>query len=147
MHSILFLEYLTMLYPVFYFSGLDFIARITLHISQKGKHLVRRYGVYSSRSRGTWKHRPALFLRAADGWYGREENTGIEKAEEPEEVSVSKKVRQKAWARLLAKVYEIDIFICPKCGGEMSVMAVILNRDEIRKIAECMQQYGRGPPG
>jgi hypothetical protein len=35
-----------------YFSGLDFIARLTLHIPPKGKHLVRRYGVYSSRSRG-----------------------------------------------------------------------------------------------
>jgi hypothetical protein len=55
-----------------YFSGLDFIARITLHIPPKGKHLVRRYGVYSSRTRGTWKRRPALALRAAEGWYGRD---------------------------------------------------------------------------
>jgi hypothetical protein len=47
-----------------YFSGLDFITLITLHIPPKGKHLVRRYGVYSSRSRATWKKRPALALRA-----------------------------------------------------------------------------------
>jgi hypothetical protein len=48
-----------------YFSGLDFIARVTLHIPPKGKHLVRRYGVYSSRTRGTWKKRPSLASRAA----------------------------------------------------------------------------------
>jgi hypothetical protein len=113
----------------------------------KGKHLVRRYGVYSSRSRGTWKDRPALFLRAADRWYGREEITEIERPDDPEEVSVSKKARQKAWARLLAKVYEIDIFTCPKCGGQMSVAAAITNPDEIQKIIACMQKQGRGPPG
>jgi hypothetical protein len=130
-----------------YFSGLDFIAQLTLHIPQKGKHLVRRYGVYSSRCRGTWRRRPALALRAADGWYGRGEITDVEESEELEEVSVSKKARKKAWARLLAKVYEIDIFTCPKCGGQMSVIAVILNKDEIRKITEYIRQYSRGPPG
>ncbi|MBN1522895.1 MAG: transposase [Spirochaetales bacterium] len=93
-----------------YFSGLDFIARLTLHIPPKGKHLVRRYGVYSSRSHGTWKNRPALALRAAEGWYGREEIAGMVEAEESEDVSVSNKARRKAWARLLSKVYEIDIF-------------------------------------
>ena len=129
-----------------YFSGLDFIARLTLHIPPKGKHLVRRYGVYSSRSRGTWKHRPALALRAADGWYGREEIAGMVEAEESEEVSVSNKVRRKAWARLLTKVYGIDIFTCPRCGGEMSVIAVIINPDEIQKIIACMGKKGRGPP-
>ena len=129
-----------------YFSGLDFIARLTLHIPPKGRHLVRRYGVYSSRSRGTWKKRPALFLRAAEGWYGWEDITGMEEAEESEEVSVSDKARRKAWARLLAKVYEIDIFTCPKCGGEMSVIAVIRNPDEIRGIIACLERQGRGPP-
>ena len=130
-----------------YFSGLDFIARLTLHIPPKGKHLVRRYGVYSSRSRGTWEHRPALALRAADGWYGREEITGMVEAEESEEVSVSNKARRKAWARLLSKVYEIDILTCPKCGGDMSVIAVILDKEEIGKISACLKQHGRGPPG
>jgi hypothetical protein len=130
-----------------YFSGLDFIARLTLHIPKKGKHIVRRYGVYSSRSRGTWKRRPALALRAAGGWYGRDEIADVEEAEEAEEVSVSKNARQKAWARLLSKVYEIDIFTCPKCGVEMSVIAVIMNPDEIRNIIACVERLGRGPPG
>jgi len=130
-----------------YFSGLDFIARLTLHIPPKGKHLVRRYGVYSSRSRGTWKRRPSLAVRAAEGWYGRQETADTVMTEEPEKLSVSAKARRKAWARLLAKVYEIDIFTCPQCGGEMSVIAVIRNPDEIRKIITCLKSKGRGPPG
>jgi len=130
-----------------YFAGLDFIARLTLHIPPKGKHLVRRYGIYSSRNRGTWKRRPALALRAADGWYGSKEIAEKDVIEEAETVSVSDKARRKAWAWLLAKVYEIDIFTCPRCGGEMTVIAVIRNSDEIRKIIVCLEHQGRGPPG
>jgi len=67
-----------------YFSGPDFIAQVTLHIPDKGKHLVRRYGVYFSRSRGTWKNRKALMLRAPVNWYGfaiAERPSGCETAE------------------------------------------------------------------
>ncbi|MDP3179451.1 MAG: transposase, partial [Spirochaetaceae bacterium] len=56
-----------------HFDSLDLIALVTLHIPPKGKHLVRRYGVYSSRGRSTWKTRPALKTRAPERWYGRAE--------------------------------------------------------------------------
>jgi hypothetical protein len=129
-----------------YFSGLDFIARLTLHLPPKGKHLVRRYGVYSSRSRGTWKKRPAFSLRAADGWYGRDSETVVEEGEAGEEVTVPERDRRKAWARLLSKVYEIDVFCCPQCGGRMSVIAVIRDPESIREIVACLEKTGRGPP-
>ena len=38
------------------------------------------------------------------------------------------KLRRQSWARLLQKVYEVDPFICPKCQGTMSVVAVIEDR-------------------
>jgi hypothetical protein len=129
-----------------YFSGLDFIARLTLHIPPKGKHLVRRYGIYSSRGRGTWKRRPSLASSAAEGWYGRDTVTGITQGKAGEEVTVPERDRRKAWARLLAKVYEIDVFRCPKCGGRMSVIAVIRDPAEIHKIITCLDGQGRGPP-
>ena len=129
-----------------YFSGLDFIARITLHVPPKGKHLVRRYGVYSSRARGTWKRRPALSLRAAEGWYGRETGTLAAEGDVGEELTVTDRSRRKAWARLLAKVYEIDVFRCPKCGSRMYVVAVIRDPESIRKIIDCLESHGRGPP-
>ncbi|MBN2352229.1 MAG: transposase [Spirochaetales bacterium] len=85
-----------------YFSGLDFIARITLHIPPKSKHPIRRYGIYSSRTRGTGKRRPALSLRAAAGWYGRESGTPTGEADAGEKLTVAAKARRRAWARLLA---------------------------------------------
>jgi hypothetical protein len=41
---------------------------------------------------------------------------------------------RKAWARLLSKVYEIDPMVCPKCGSEMEVIAVIQEPTEIDHI-------------
>jgi hypothetical protein len=51
--------------------------------------------------------------------------------------------RKQAWARLLAKVYEIDTLVCPKCGSEMKVIAVIQDPVEIRDILAHLVKTGR----
>ena len=85
-------------------------------IPPKGKHLVRRYGVYSSRGRGTWKDRSALRTKAPENWYGRSRISVGEPASVEvdttagEAVEVGAAARKKAWARLLAKGYEADPF-------------------------------------
>ena len=38
------------------------------------------------------------------------------------------------WARLLKRVFEIDIEHCPHCGGNMKIIAAILERAAITKI-------------
>jgi hypothetical protein len=129
-----------------YFDGLDFIAQLTLHIPEKGKHLLRRYGVYSSRSRGTWRDRPGLRNRAPENWYGFSTVPRTVDNREGEAEEVTKVASRKAWARLLAKVYEIDVLRCPECGGRMSVIAVIREPESIRRIIDCMGKQGRGPP-
>ena len=53
---------------------------------------------------------------------------------------------RRAWARLLAKKYELDVMACPKCGSGIEVIAVILDPAEIRKIITCLARNGRGPP-
>jgi hypothetical protein len=52
-----------------------------------------------------------------------------------------------AWARLLAKVYEVDPFVCPKCGAEMKVIAIIEDPDELKRILRHLIKIGRSPPG
>ena len=39
-----------------------------------------------------------------------------------------------AWARLITKVYEINPLVCPRCGSEMSLIAVITDPAEVRTI-------------
>jgi hypothetical protein len=115
----------------------------------RGRHLVRQYGLYSSRARGTWKNRPALWTRAPVHWYGRqaaEPPTPTDAPKDQAQGQVSTLSSRKAWARLLAKVYELDVLACPQCGSRMEVIAVILDPAEILKIIACLAKHGRGPP-
>ena len=48
------------------FDAPDFIVLLTVHIPQKGVHLIRRYGLYSSRSRGKWIDKPYVVRLAPD---------------------------------------------------------------------------------
>ncbi len=66
---------------------------------------------------------------------------------EEAECDISEKASRKTWARLLAKIYEIDPFLCPKCGSEMRVIAVIQNTAEIKRIMKHLKKVGRPPPG
>jgi hypothetical protein len=129
-----------------HFSCLDFIAQVTLHIPPRGRHLVRRYGLYSSRGRGTWKDRPALCTRAPQHCYGRKAAQPPTPTDAPKDQHLSTLYSRKAWARLLAKVYELDVMACPNCGSGMALIAVILDPGEIRKIISCLTRQGRGPP-
>jgi DNA-directed RNA polymerase subunit RPC12/RpoP len=129
-----------------HFSALDFIAQVTLHIPPRGRHLVRRYGLYSSRRRGTWKDRPALSRRAPQHWYGRQAAGAPAHTDARHDQEVSGLSCRKAWARLLAKVYELDMMACPNCGSRISLIALILDPAEIRKIIACLSRHGRGPP-
>jgi len=55
------------------------------------------------------------------------------------------KLRKQSWARLLQKVYEVDPFICPKCQGAMSVVAIIEDPKELGKIIEWANQQEKEP--
>jgi len=59
---------------------------------------------------------------------------GRETAAPPLESEQGEDVTMTARARLLAKVYAIDVFSCQQCGGRMSVVAVIRDADEIDKV-------------
>ncbi len=64
----------------------------------------------------------------------------------PKDQAVGVLSRRKAWAQLLAKVHELDVMACPRCGSRMAVLAVIVDPAQIRKIIACLERHGRGPP-
>jgi len=127
-------------------SSLDFIAQVTLHVPPRGKHLVRRYGLYCSRGRGTWKDRSALPSHAPASWYGRKAAADPAPSHTPKDQEVDALCRRRAWARLLAKVHAIDVLACPRCGSRMAVIALITDPAQIRRIIDCLDRQGRGPP-
>ena len=91
--------------------------------------------------------------RAPHGWRAEhelnvasdQEALGFSPMSDPEEVCST--ARKSAWARLLARVYEVDPLICPACGSQMKVIAVIQDIDEIKPILRHLIKVGRAPPG
>ena len=88
---------------------LEFLAEFTQHIPPKGSHLIRYYGWYSNKARG-------MRRKAAEA-----EAPGATSIPEPPARSRA----SQTWAMLIKRVYEIDPLCCPKCPGQMTVIAFI----------------------
>jgi hypothetical protein len=59
--------------------------------------------------------------------------------------TVSNKASRQSWARLIQKVYEVDPLICPKCGSEIKVIAIITNLQEVDQILKCLKRNNAPP--
>ena len=106
-------------------------------------------GLYSSRSRQKWKEWEHVTWHAPDGGKNVHlENDALEEKDDIIENETSATFPGKStWARLIAKVYEVDPLVCTKCGGEMKVVAVIMDPVEVEKILRHLVKTGKSPPG
>ncbi len=50
-----------------------------------------------------------------------------------------------SWAKLLKRVFEIDLEHCPNCGGELKIIAAILEQPVIEKILTHLGLQARAP--
>jgi hypothetical protein len=130
------------------FDVLDFIAEVTVHIPPKSKQYIRRYGLYSSRTRGKWEEYEYISRLAPSGWKEKHNRKADSETSLPDikECSPGEKKRKSAWARLIKKVYDVDPLVCPKCGSEMKILAIIFDPEEIKKILTHLVKIGRSPP-
>jgi len=114
------------------FDALDFIASICSHIPNRNEQMVRYVGFYSNVCRGKRKKQ------------GRAESDYV-----IEDDSYNKSC-SKSWARLIKKIYEVDPLTCPKCGGDMRIIAFIEDCKVIKKILDWLGIYefkrDRPPP-
>ena len=129
------------------FDALDFLAELTQHLPPEGVRLIRRYSLYSSRTKGRWARMPYVVEWAPVGWRKShpdpDRNTSSENTFEGVELSE----RKQGWAKLIAKVYEVDPLVFPKCGWDMKVVAIIEDPAEICRILRHLIKIGRSPPG
>ena len=96
--------------------GVQWLELLCKHIPDRHEHLVRYYGRYSSRTRGVERERPEI--------------------DEPEADSAgpARQAAKAAWAKLIRKVYEVDPLLCPECGTQMRVIALIEDPAVIERI-------------
>ena len=128
-------------------SAPDFIAQLTQFIPPWGVRLIHYYGLYSSRCKARWHRWPHLARAAPPGW--KESHAEVLP---PDPVpgypqTVTQAACRSSWARLLAKVYEIDPLLCPRCGSEMKIIALITDPSEVHKILRHLVKIARAPPG
>jgi hypothetical protein len=50
------------------------------------------------------------------------------------------------WAKLLKRVFNLDLEHCPNCGGDLKVIVAILERPAIEKILNHLGLEARAPP-
>ena len=55
-------------------------------------------------------------------------------AEDEDELDAWLRTRRRSWARLLARIYEVDPLVCPRCGDELKVVAAITDPIVIDRI-------------
>ena len=131
------------------FPAMEFLVEILQHLPDAGARLIRRYGLYSSRSRGTWSRKPYLLRLAPEGWKEQQRCSLHlrEACEQKLDESVSARESRAAWARLITKVYDVDPMRCARCGARMRVLAVITDPQQVRRILRYLIKTGAAPPG
>jgi hypothetical protein len=95
---------------------LDFIARVTSHIPDKGQVMIRYYGLYANAHRGKMR------------------KAGADAFHMPIIEDTDRHVPSKGWAEMIRKVFEVNPLICPQCGGEMKVISFIEDHKVIDRI-------------
>jgi hypothetical protein len=111
--------------------ALEFLARLTSHIPNKGEVLQLCCGHYASRVRG-------MRRKASEG---DEQQPPVTVEPEPEALREVKK----RWAELLRRIFEVDPLACPRCGEEIRIVAFITEPKTIGKILDYYSVTRRPP--
>jgi len=99
-------------------------------------HLIRFHGVLA----------PNAKLRALVVPHGPEQATGKSEQTASEPGCAHSRPVRISWARLLKRVFQIDLEHCPNCGGELKIIAAILAAPVIERILTHLGLQARAPP-
>jgi hypothetical protein len=122
------------------FEVTEFLARLLQHVPEPRLHQVRYYGHYSNVARA----------RRADSESGVEVTLESLESDVPEPGAAERRRLRRSWAQLIRRIYEVDPLTCTKCGGEMRIVAFLLDPAVVRKILDhraTRPGRSRGPPG
>ena len=106
------------------FTGPELIERLVSLVPRPRVNLVRHHGVFAPHAR----LRPAIVPSV------RTQADAIDKPNQKKRTG-----RYLEWAELLARVFEVDVTVCPRCGTRgMQMIAAITHADAIRDILTCI---------
>ena len=117
-------------------SPLEFMQRLAALVPRPRLHLIRFHGVLA----------PNAKLRAMVVPQEPEPEAQAAPAAECEAICVHHRPVRLGWAKLLKRVFDLDLEHCPNCGGELKIIAAILEQPVIEKILTHLGLQARAPP-
>ncbi len=115
-------------------SPLEFLQRLAALVPRPRLHLLRFHGVLAPNARLRPKVIPSVPVNA--------HTPSADHAEAPPTAAPARL----SWARLLKRVFDIDIEQCPHCGGPLTIIAAIVDPTVIAKILKHLGMSARAPP-
>ncbi|MBK9363632.1 MAG: transposase [Rubrivivax sp.] len=121
-------------------SPLEFMQRLAALVPRPRLHLIRFHGVLAPNA----KLRPLVVPRGPEV---QAQATKVAVTDQCEAEMVQARPHRISWARLLKRVFDIDMQHCPNCGaGELKIIAAILERPVIEKILTHLGPDPQPPP-
>ena len=100
---------------------LEFIARVTPHIPDKGQVMVRYSGLYANAHRGKVR---------------KSGEAGHKLIMVEEECP---RILRRGWAAMIRKVYEVDPLVCPQCQDQMRIIAFLTDYSVVDRIINYLK--------
>jgi hypothetical protein len=120
---------------------MEFLARWAAHVPERYEVRVRYAGAYATRRRVWWRRR-GVALAASPPVAARRC--------EPAEEWPALRARRRRWAELLRRVFQVEVEVCPRCGGAARLLAFVTEPHVVRRILTHLERRGveaRAGPG
>jgi hypothetical protein len=122
-------------------SPLEFMQRLAALVPRPRLHLIRYHGVLAPNAKWRQQVIPA----------SKQEQPGPTAVAFSESEGIGEQVCQGrplrlGWAKLLKRVFNLDMEHCPHCGGKVRVIAAILERAQVQKILNHLGLDPQPPP-
>jgi hypothetical protein len=117
------------------FESLDFMAKLAALVPKPRANLTRHHGVLAPNSK------QRIYVTPAKRGKGNTQKQDV-KADEPARVDCHQSM---TWAERLKRVFNIDITICGRCGGAVSIIACIEDPSIITKILAHLDAKSGAP--
>jgi hypothetical protein len=114
-------------------SAPEFVARWVDHVPERYETRVRYYGAYATRRRVWWRRRGVELVAAP-----RAEPTPPAPAGD----WAALRARRRRWAELLRRVFQVEVEVCPRCGGAMRIVAFVTEPAVVRRILAHLERRG-----
>ena len=115
-------------------SPLEFMQRLAALVPRPRLNLIRFHGVLAPNA----KRRPQIIPDRPV--------TAHNTADELDGVAHHASSARMSWARLLKRVFDIDVQHCPHCGGNLTIVAAIEAPSVMTKILDHLGLPTRAPP-